>query len=150
VISKVVSEDCVQKQGKGCPNEWFLSPVCGKHVTGNREILEEYEDFRGKLVQVAPGKAVGKGSVWVRPVGGDFDELVIKEVYHKPGLKRNIISAKEVQRKGMVVKYPEAGFQCVVESGGQCVLKGEKEGKLFRLGCRTKPPRLKDKVTRPD
>lgn len=53
-------------------------------MTGNRQILREYEDFQGKLNEGAPGKSLGKVKACAVLQGGqnDKEEVVVKEVCH--------------------------------------------------------------------
>ena len=116
-------------------DEWIIDSGCSHHVTGDDSLFLEMRQHNGKRVVVTADNSMypvaKEGAVKI-----DVDEASVKldDVYHVPGLKKNLISVSQITNSGKYVLFGPHdvkvldNFKNVV---ADVVLSGEKKGSLF-------------------
>jgi hypothetical protein len=92
--------ECNVVQASPC-DIWYLDSGCSNHMTGNIELFSSLdESFQTKVtlgtdIQVT---VLGKGSINILTKEGE--QKVIHDVYYVSGLKRNLMSTRQLLQKG--------------------------------------------------
>ncbi|XP_075475779.1 uncharacterized protein LOC142511839 [Primulina tabacum] len=82
---------------------WFLDSGCSNHMCGRKEFFCNIDESFNTTVKLGDNSnmaVVGKGNVQML-VNGNVQ--VITEVFFVPGLKNNLISAGQLQEKGLTI-----------------------------------------------
>ena len=96
-------------------NQWVIDSGAGKHVTGYRDILQNYrllEEPR-RLVYGDGNEleAVGVGDVIMARSLSPDNKVVVQDVLHVPGNKMNLLSISAATAKGAKVEFnPDAAY----------------------------------------
>nr|GEX96297.1 hypothetical protein [Tanacetum cinerariifolium] len=80
---------------------WFLDSGCSNHMCGNKDRFVDLDlgfTYSVKLGNNSRMMVVGKGNVKLFLNGATY---VIKDVYHVPDLKNNLLSIGQLQQKGL-------------------------------------------------
>lgn len=92
------------KERKGDPRVWFNDSGASDHMTGHKEILQDFDDSVSGTVSWGDGAkspVLGKGSVIMklRKNYGD-GYLKLKEVYYVPDVHDNLMSERQFDKSG--------------------------------------------------
>ncbi|KAK8525313.1 hypothetical protein V6N12_014008 [Hibiscus sabdariffa] len=82
--------------------EWIVDSGCSHHATGNDTLLSDVRPHHMKKVIVTADNSL-------HPVTkeGDLNDrsILLKDVYHVPGLKKNLASASQITDSGRYVLF---------------------------------------------
>ena len=112
---------------------WIIDSGCTRHMTGNKEFLEQAIRCRDK-VTLADGRNVdvnvsGNGRFIGVGEDGRQTDVRLKEVLYVPEMKANILSVSRMLDEGLTVCF-SSGI-CRILRGNDVVLIGERRGSLF-------------------
>ena len=96
-------------------NNWIIDSGASNHVTGLKQFFVNYTPIRGQHLQIANGKHItvkGKGDVNLKGTNG----LVLKNVWHAPGLTSNLISLGQLEEKGLMMVKQADGTTILVQA----------------------------------
>lgn len=103
---------------------------CSRHLTLNRDALDNYTEIEPKFLRAADKKAmkaVGKGDMVVElPNGSKTSRLKLKDVFHVPGVGYTLVSIGRLDVEGYFVTF----------GGGMCQIR-EANGKVLGTIPRT-------------
>nr|DAD20269.1 TPA_asm: hypothetical protein HUJ06_021732 [Nelumbo nucifera] len=116
-------------------DEWIIDSGCSHHVTGNDSLFLELHQHNGEQVIVTADNStypvVQEGVV---KIGADNASIQLNDVYHVPGLKKNLVSVSQITDFGKYVLFGPNDVKVldnVKNIGADVVLSGEKKGYLF-------------------
>ncbi|XP_077251978.1 uncharacterized protein LOC143891238 [Tasmannia lanceolata] len=115
--SVVMSEVCLVSNTK----DWFVDTGATNHICVHKHLFSSYEEAEeGETLYMANSASeniVGKGSVVLKFTSGK--ELTLKNVFHVPEIRKNLIFGPILVKKG---------FKIVFESDKFVLSKGEVRG----------------------
>ncbi|KAL0317318.1 UNVERIFIED_CONTAM: Retrovirus-related Pol polyprotein from transposon RE2 [Sesamum angustifolium] len=116
-------------------DEWIINSGCSHHVTGDDSLFSELRQHNGKRVIVTADNSTypvaKEGAVKI-----DADETSVKldDVYHVPGLKKNLISVSQITNSGKYVLFGPNDVKVldnVKNVVADVILSDERKGSLF-------------------
>jgi hypothetical protein len=121
--------------------KWLLDSGCSRHITGNKDDLENYRDIEEDddeeshyvtLADKSIVHAVGRGdlNVYLNDVGGVKVPVTFKDVLYIPKMKR-LISIGQLTKRGGEVVFREKSVELRVS--GRKFKFGSKVGKLYKM-----------------
>ncbi|KAJ0074912.1 hypothetical protein Patl1_34294 [Pistacia atlantica] len=131
---------------KGKPNkknidkeEWIIDSGCSHHVTGNDTLFSEMRQHHGERVIVTANNStypVAKEVVVTIDIADDTRTSSVKlnDVYHVPGLKKNLVSVSQIIDFGKYVLFGPNDVKVldnVKDISADVILTGEKKASLF-------------------
>ncbi|KAK1413456.1 hypothetical protein QVD17_35229 [Tagetes erecta] len=88
--------------------DWIIDSGCSNHMTGEKEKLGNLKRYDGNhVVVIADGsrhQIANTGDVRF-PTGKDQKEFIMKDVFHVPGMKKNLFSVPQVTATGRYVLF---------------------------------------------
>lgn len=126
---------------RGKDHRWLLDSGATKHMTFQRELLQDYVAF-SKPQKVMLGndsmvEAHGSGTVKLRlrlKNGKEF-EIPMLEVLFVPGMAVNLFSVKSAAKRGNWVEFGHNKY-CIRNASGQVLAEAREEGDLYYLQCK--------------
>ncbi|KAK3012509.1 hypothetical protein RJ639_007995 [Escallonia herrerae] len=118
--------------------EWILDSGCSHHVTGNSELVSNIHKHNGDRVIITADNSihpvVNEGTANINAHGSMNSDVVLKDVYHVPGLKKNLVSVSQITDSGKYVLFGPKDVMVLdklknVEA--DILLVGEKKESLF-------------------
>jgi len=109
---------------------WVVDLGASFHATPNRKHFHDYvQGYFGhvRLGDDKPCKIIGMGKVFIKQHNGN--QCLLKEVRHLPYLKKNLISARQLEGEGCVATFIDKTWK--VTKGALVIAKGEKFGTLY-------------------
>ncbi|KAM7490977.1 hypothetical protein LguiA_033898 [Lonicera macranthoides] len=89
--------------------EWILDSGCSHHTTGNESLLSEVRFHHGKRAIVTADDSVHpvikEGILNVKFDSINRAKVVLNDVYHVPGLKKNLVSVSQITDSGKYVLF---------------------------------------------
>ncbi|KAK3022504.1 hypothetical protein RJ639_046781 [Escallonia herrerae] len=122
--------------------EWILDSSCSHHVTGNSELVSNIHKHNGGWVIITADNSVhpvvNEGTTNINAHGSMDSGVVLKDVYHVPGLKKNLVSVSQIIDSGKYVLFGPKGVMVLhnlknVEA--YILLVGEKKESLFVMSA---------------
>ncbi|KAH9650151.1 hypothetical protein KPL70_026252 [Citrus sinensis] len=89
-------------------NDWIVDSGCSNHMTGDRQKLQNYSEYKGNRVVVTadnsrlPIAHIGKAIVTPRY---SPNQVPLQDVYHVPGMKKNLLSVAQLTSSGHYVLF---------------------------------------------
>ncbi|KAL4347792.1 hypothetical protein GQ457_17G001580 [Hibiscus cannabinus] len=125
---------------ENCEEEWIIDSSCSYHVTGNDELLSDLRQHKGERVIItADNSAYPVAQEGVVKIGMDDTNVVkLNDVFHVPGLKRNLISVSQITDSGKFVLFGPKDVKVlenVKNISADIVTSGEKRGSLFVMAA---------------
>lgn len=120
--------------------EWIVDSGSSHHVTGNASLLSEVRQHKEERVIITADDSthpVEKEGV-VKLKAGDEGAVKLEDVYHVPGLKRNLISVPQITDSGKYVLFGPSDVKIldnVRNLAADVIVTGEKKGSLFVLSA---------------
>ena len=116
---------------------WYIDSGASRHMTGVRDCFTEFSSSAVEMSVILGDdsvvRAVGTGTV-----GFERESqapLLITDVLHVPGLKKNLISVSSIEDKGFDVLFTDG--QVLMYPKGSSVTSakviGVREGRLYRF-----------------
>ncbi|KAK3042181.1 hypothetical protein RJ639_001301 [Escallonia herrerae] len=122
--------------------EWILDSGCSHHVTGNSELVSNIHKHNGDRVIITADNSihpvVNEGTANINAHGSMNSGVVLKDVYHVPGLKKNLVSVSQITDSGKYVLFGPKDVMVLdklknVEA--DILLVGEKKESLFVMSA---------------
>ncbi|KAJ4718987.1 Retrovirus-related Pol polyprotein from transposon TNT 1-94 [Melia azedarach] len=89
-------------------NDWIVDSGCSNHMTGNKEKLQNATEYKGGRVVVTANNSrlpianIGKTVIQPR---FSLSQVQLQEVYHVPGMKKNLLSVAQLTSSGNYVLF---------------------------------------------
>ena len=117
---------------KDSKEEWVMDSGCSFHITPNKDVLFDLEEFEGGRVLMANNthcdvKGIGK----IRIVRPDGTVVVLKDVRYMPTMSRNLISYGMLERSGC--QYEGKDYMIKFYKDGKEVISGKFNEGLYYL-----------------
>ncbi|WJX60656.1 hypothetical protein P8452_45840 [Trifolium repens] len=103
--------------------EWYFDTGCSNHMTGNRNILTDFDNCLNTKIKLANSKSIdakGIGNVVIQRKNGR--KSVIEKVLYVPGMQCNLMSVGQLLDKGFKVVL-EDGTLKLFDSKQNLILK---------------------------
>ncbi|KAD2394436.1 hypothetical protein E3N88_41413 [Mikania micrantha] len=119
-------------------DEWIVDSGCSNHLTGDKERLKNPIVYGGSKVVTIDDNSKYQiahiGDVVFSSEGGKQD-LVLKNVYHVPGMRRNLISVSQMTEEGSFVVFGPKDVRVFknIETSSVPILKGRKSETMYVL-----------------
>ena len=120
--------------------EWIIDSGCSHHVTGNDSLLSEVRQHKGERVIVTTDNSsypVAKEGVV--EIGMDDKSMVkLDDVFHVPGLKRNLVFISQIINSGKYVLFGPKDVKVLDNLktiSADVITSGEKKGSLFVMSA---------------
>nr|GEW82405.1 retrovirus-related Pol polyprotein from transposon TNT 1-94 [Tanacetum cinerariifolium] len=132
--------DLVLYNEESCKKEWIVDSGSSHHVTGNASLLSEIRQHKEEWVIITADDSthpVEKERV-VKIKAGDEGAVKLEDVYHVPGLKRNLVSVPQITDSGKYVLFGPSGVKILVNVrnlAADVIVTSEKKGSLFVLSA---------------
>ncbi|KAI0558634.1 gag-polypeptide of LTR copia-type [Gracilaria domingensis] len=103
-------------------NTWFLDTCASDHMTGYKEILEDYQPLEDTEPVATADKgtsieAVGKGNVrLMSEVDGEKFKILLTGVSYVPDIRQNLISSGRLSAKGSSISHPAYTGEVIVRN----------------------------------
>ncbi|KAJ0040751.1 hypothetical protein Pint_27243 [Pistacia integerrima] len=128
---------------KNDKEEWIIDSGCSHHVTGNDTLFSEMRQHHGERVIVTVDNStypIAKEGVVTIDVADDTRTSSVKlnDVYHVPGLKKNLVSVSQITDSGKYVLFGPNDVKVldnVKDISADVILTGEKRASLFVLSA---------------
>ncbi|KAG5872213.1 hypothetical protein JTB14_029822 [Gonioctena quinquepunctata] len=123
-------------------DDWYVDSGASVHLTGRSDWLRNIKNISGDdIVTTASGEqfkitSIGETSV-VLNIEGRKVETPIREVRYVPGLKFNLISCKQLAKRGVKTVF-ENERTCEMrdgKSGNLIAIAKSTDGELYKLAC---------------
>ncbi|KAJ7965013.1 Retrovirus-related Pol polyprotein from transposon TNT 1-94 [Quillaja saponaria] len=117
-------------------DEWIIDSGCSHHVTGNDSLLSELRQHNGERVIVTADNStylVAKEGI-VKIGIGDTRTVKLNDVFHVPGLKRNLVSVSQITNSRKYVLFGPNDVKVldnVKNIAADVIFTGEKKGSWF-------------------
>ncbi|KAG6498334.1 hypothetical protein ZIOFF_046246 [Zingiber officinale] len=89
-------------------NDWIVDSDCSNHMTGDKEKLQNLSQYKGARMVVTadnsrlPIAHVGKTVIMPRY---NSNQVPLQDVYHVPGMKKNLLSVAQLTSSGYYVLF---------------------------------------------
>ncbi|KAK3041270.1 hypothetical protein RJ639_001372 [Escallonia herrerae] len=122
--------------------DWIVDSGCSNHMTGDVEKLQNLSDYKGSRVVVTANNSklpiAHVGSAIVSPQSND-DEVPLQNVYHVPGMKKNLLSVAQLTSSGHFVLFGPQDVKVyhdlvIIE---EPVMKGQRLESVYVLSAET-------------
>jgi len=88
--------------------DWIVDSGCSNHMTGDKEKLQNLSEYKGSRVVVTTNNSklpiAHIGNMVVSPQHGDT-EVPLQNVYHVPGMRKNLLSVAQLTSSGHYVLF---------------------------------------------
>ncbi|KAL8116818.1 hypothetical protein AgCh_023112 [Apium graveolens] len=115
--------------------EWIIDSGCSHHVTGNDSVISGLRKHDGdRIIVTADDSAYPVVKEGVVEIGGDNTNIRLDDVYHVPGLKKNLVSVSQITNSGKYVLFGPNDvkvFDNMKKIEADIVLTGDKKRSLF-------------------
>jgi len=89
--------------------DWIVDSGCSHHATGNSSLLSDVHPHCGKRVIITADNSlhpvVKEGHFNVKADTSNAEGVSLKDVYHVPGLKKNLASVSQLTNSGRYVLF---------------------------------------------
>ncbi|KAF7843277.1 Retrovirus-related Pol polyprotein from transposon TNT 1-94 [Senna tora] len=121
-------------------DEWIIDSGCSHHVTGDDSVFLELRQHDGERVIVtADNSTYPVMKEGVVKIGVDRDtDIKLNDVYHVPGLKKNLVSVSQITNSGKYVLFGPNDVKVLdnlKNVDANVVLSGKKKGSLFVMSA---------------
>ena len=99
---------------------------CSVHMTGNKDLLSEYEEKSGPTVSYGDGnigQTLGYGNIII-------GNVIIEKLALVKGLKHNLLSISQITDRGYHVNFYSTHCEVVSKASGKVALTGYRHGNI--------------------
>ncbi|KAK3006483.1 hypothetical protein RJ639_016084 [Escallonia herrerae] len=118
--------------------EWIIDSGCSHHVTGNDSLFSELHQHNGDKVIITADNYIHlvekEGNVCIASERLKEDDIVLSNVYHVPGLRKNLVSVSQITNFRKYVLFAPEDVRIldnVKNIGVDVLVVGEKRDSLF-------------------
>jgi hypothetical protein len=89
-------------------NDWIIDSGCSNHMTGDQNKLQDVKEYKGSRMVLTANNArlpiaqIGKTTIMP---GNKSDMVSLHNVYHVPGMKKNLLSVSQLTSSGNYVLF---------------------------------------------
>ncbi|KAK3023537.1 hypothetical protein RJ639_044891 [Escallonia herrerae] len=122
--------------------EWIIDSGCSHHVTGNDSLFLELHQHSGDKMIITADNSVHpvekEGNVCIALERLKEDDIVLSNVYHVPGLRKNLVSVSQITNSGKYVLFGPEDVKIldnVKNIGADVLVVGKKRDSLFVMSA---------------
>lgn len=124
-------------------NDWIVDSGCSNHMTGDKEKLQNVSEYNGSRVVVTANNSklpiahIGKTIV---PPNYNDTELLLQNVYHVPGMEKNLLSIAQLTSSGYYVLFGPKDvkvYKDQVEIMEKPIMKGQRSKSVYVMSAET-------------
>ncbi|KAK4433007.1 Copia protein [Sesamum alatum] len=123
-------------------NDWIVDSGCSNHMTGDKGTLKNVSKYTGSRVVVTTDNSklpiAHVGNTVVSPQYNEA-EVLLKDVFHVPGMKKNLLSVAQLTSSGHVVLFGPQDVKVYrnVEILGEPVMMGQRMESVYVMSAET-------------
>ena len=123
-------------------HDWIVDSGCSNHMTGVKEKLQNLSEYRGSRVVVTADNSklpiAHIGNTLVSPQWCD-EEVPLQNVYHVPGMKKNLLSVAQLTTSGHSVLFGPEDVKIYrdLEITKEPVMKGRRVESVYVMSAET-------------
>lgn len=137
-VEQKSAQDFVNYANNNKREEWIADSGCSHHVTGDDSLFSEMRENHGDQVIITADNStypVAKEGVVTIEVADDKSKSIkLQDVYHVPGLKKNLVFVPQITDSGKYVLFGPTDVKVlenVKEISADIIFTGERKGSLF-------------------
>ncbi|KAL4303890.1 hypothetical protein GQ457_10G000190 [Hibiscus cannabinus] len=120
--------------------EWIIDSGCSHHVTGNDSLFSEMRQHKmDRIIVTADDSAYPVAKEGDVQIGiDDRNSVKLNDVFHVPGLKRNLVSVAQITDSGKYVLFGPKDVKVLDNMkniSADVLTTGEKKGSLYVLSA---------------
>lgn len=122
--------------------DWIIDSGCSHHATGNASVLSGVRPHQGRRVIVTADNSlhpvVKEGHLIVKADKSVSDTVALRDVYHAPGLKKNLASVSQITDSGRYVLFGPHNVQILTNFrsiDADVLSTGERKDSLYVLSA---------------
>ena len=122
--------------------DWIVDSGCSNHMTGVKEKLQNLSEYKGSRVVVTADNSKLPishiGNTVVSPQYSN-DEVLFQNVYHVPGMKKNLLSVAQLTSSGHFVLFGPRDVKVYRDLNvtEQPIMKGQKLDSIYVMSAET-------------
>ncbi|KAG6737603.1 hypothetical protein POTOM_059131 [Populus tomentosa] len=122
--------------------DWIIDSGCSNHMTGDKEKLKNLVEYKGKHVVVTTNNS----KLAIAHVGDavvssqlNLKDVSLQNVYHVPGMKKNLLSVAQLTSSGHFVLFGPQDVKVYrdLESLDEPVIKGQRLESVYVMSAQT-------------
>ncbi|GJX59599.1 PLAC8 family protein [Tanacetum coccineum] len=123
-------------------NDWIVDSGCSNHMTGDKEKLKDVSKYTGSRVVVMANNSklpiAHVSNTVVSPLCNDTD-VSLKDVFHVPGMKKNLMSVAQLTSPGQYVLFGPQDVKVYqnLEVHGDPVMMGQRMESVYVMSAET-------------
>ncbi|KAL0377901.1 UNVERIFIED_CONTAM: Retrovirus-related Pol polyprotein from transposon RE1 [Sesamum radiatum] len=123
-------------------SDWIVDSGCSNHMTGDKEKLKNVSKYTGSRVVVTADNSklpiAHVGNTVVSPQYNE-SEVPLKDVFHVPGMKKNLLSVAQLTSSGHIVLFGPQDVKVYrnVEILGEPVMMGRRMESVYVMSAET-------------
>ncbi|KAG6752467.1 hypothetical protein POTOM_044702 [Populus tomentosa] len=122
--------------------DWIIDSGCSNHMTGDKEKLKNLVEYKGKHVVVtANNSKLAIAHVGDAVVSSQLNlkDVSLQNVYHVPGMKKNLLSVAQLTSSGHFVLFGPQDVKVYrdLESLDEPVIKGQRLESVYVMSAQT-------------
>ncbi|KAG5598611.1 hypothetical protein H5410_029981 [Solanum commersonii] len=123
-------------------NDWIVDSGCSNHMTGDKEKLQNLTKYKGSREVVTaddtklPIAHIGKAVV---SPNSSVDLMLLQNVYHVPGMKKNLLSVAQLTSTGHFILFGPQDVRIYhdLEIKKEPVMKGQRLNSVYVMSAET-------------
>ena len=123
-------------------NDWIVDSGCSNHMTGDKEKLQNLLEYKGSRVVVTANNSklpiAHIGNMTVSPQYSNT-EVSLQNVYHVPGMKKNLLSVAQLTSSGHSVLFSPQDVKIYrdLEITKEPIMKGRRLESIYVMTAET-------------
>ncbi|KAJ4978478.1 hypothetical protein NE237_009258 [Protea cynaroides] len=120
--------------------DWIVDSGCSNHMTGDKEKLQNLSKYKGSRVVVTANNSnlpIAHIANTVVPPQHSTNEASLQNVYHIPGMKKNILSITQLTSSDYFVLFGPQDVKvfCDLETIAEPVMEGRRQESVYVMSA---------------
>lgn len=121
-------------------NDWIVDSGCSNHMTGDQRKLRNKSEYKGsRVVRTANNSQLSIAQIGSTTImsGNKSDMVLLNDVYHVPGIKKNLLSVSQLTTSGNYVLFGPEDVKVYkdVKILGKPTMEGRKVESVYVLSA---------------
>ncbi|KAL8138008.1 hypothetical protein V2J09_004009 [Rumex salicifolius] len=131
--------DSVKKERINYEKDWIVDSGCSHHMTGDMSKFTKMRKYKGREAVITANNTMHPvqhvGDLTISPCKGG--SKVLEDVYHVPGMKKNLVSVPQITVAGNYVVFGPDNVKVLANASihGEVLMEGKKVRKLYVLSA---------------
>ncbi|KAL8153640.1 hypothetical protein V2J09_011400 [Rumex salicifolius] len=131
--------DSVKKERINYEKDWIVDSGCSHHMTGDMSKFTKMRKYEGREAVITADNTMHPvqhvGDLTISPWKGG--SKVLEDVYHVPGMKKNLVSVPQITAAGNYVVFGPDNVKVLADASihGEVLMEGKKVRKLYVLSA---------------